>query len=887
MRSIRLADGRFASVAALEILRIPDESVIAGRFVDIAPTEGMREEFAQLITEFASLREVLGPSSAVSIELVWRAVPVSDQLHAAEIRTFVVMRALAASVEAGEDAVSDILQLFRSTLSATGYDVATVDADALTRLHGTTLLASVVAVQRRARTLSLHHPAVPTVFDYDRLPDQLMSVERLFAALVDASGALVSVQLVATRFDAAETAYLSTTAIALGALERGLQDPTMGGLSFATARRPAETYSYYSDRAAGPMFTFNVLAAGTPAQTRTLTSRIIGAFSASATDGAIDVVAVPLDTATVGLTKDVTALPWRVSAAIDHVAPTATLPAEVPPAARRLPRLVTAREASQLFRIPHGNDRVGAGFRINHTVRRSRTYSAGVVDNDIVVGFIGRPESGVAIGFTLNDLTKHMFVAGTPGSGKTTFNVSLLDRLWREHQIPFLVIEPAKNEYRALVETIPDLRVFTPGKSWLSPLVLNPFRPADGVRIENHKSVLKTAFGAALTMTSPLDRLFETALDELYSASGWLDADSVADGHPVPNVRDFVAAFKDTFDSVGYTGDALNIGRAGLVRVAALVRTFDTYKSIPIAELCSQPTVIELSAIESPSEKTLYIALLLLMLLSHHNANTVGAGTLRQLLVLEEAHVLFEQTDSGQEGAASPAAIAQGLLKRMLAEIRSYGVGIVVADQSPRKVGSDVIALTNIKLAFRIVEAEDRHIVGNSTNMSEAHIRRLAGLRPGEAFLFHDRLTEPEEVVTPDYRASAGIAISMSDAELRGRTAYYSTAPDLLLPFPESSLVPSWDPARADLARQFATRVFRRHLRTKTADAIAVRVVYQRLKSLCGDLDPRFPEIDDTLLDMVRVYFLRLVHYETDIDLPPEYLSRVLTATSARKEEHT
>ena len=67
-----------------------------------------------------------------------------------------------------------------------------------------------------------------------------------------------------------------------------------------------------------------------------------------------------------------------------------------------------------------------------------------------------------------------MIIAG-PGSGKTTFSVSLLDRLWKEHQIPFLVIEPAKNEYRALVESIPDIQVFTPGKNYISPFVFNPF----------------------------------------------------------------------------------------------------------------------------------------------------------------------------------------------------------------------------------------------------------------------------------------------------------------------------------------------------------------------------------------------------------------------------
>ena len=84
-----------------------------------------------------------------------------------------------------------------------------------------------------------------------------------------------------------------------------------------------------------------------------------------------------------------------------------------------------------------------------------------------MVGTLKSSSHGDTIGISLEDLTKHMLIVGTPGSGKTTFSVSLLDRLWKDHQIPFLVIEPAKNEYRALIQSIPDLQVFTPGKNFI------------------------------------------------------------------------------------------------------------------------------------------------------------------------------------------------------------------------------------------------------------------------------------------------------------------------------------------------------------------------------------------------------------------------------------
>ena len=116
-----------------------------------------------------------------------------------------------------------------------------------------------------------------------------------------------------------------------------------------------------------------------------------------------------------------------------------------------------------------------------------------------------------------------MLVVGTPGSGKTTFSVGLLDRLWKKHHIPFLVIEPAKNEYRALVQSIPDLQVFTPGKNFISPFVFNPFVPPKNVKLETYKSTLKTAFAAAVSMSTPLDKIFEESINNCYSDFRWLD----------------------------------------------------------------------------------------------------------------------------------------------------------------------------------------------------------------------------------------------------------------------------------------------------------------------------------------------------------------------------
>lgn len=76
----------------------------------------------------------------------------------------------------------------------------------------------------------------------------------------------------------------------------------------------------------------------------------------------------------------------------------------------------------------------------------------------------------------LDALTKHCFITGMTGSGKTTSCFNLLLQLYRLG-IPFLVIEPVKSEYRSLLTQIPSLQIFTVGDEDAAPFRLNIFEP--------------------------------------------------------------------------------------------------------------------------------------------------------------------------------------------------------------------------------------------------------------------------------------------------------------------------------------------------------------------------------------------------------------------------
>lgn len=284
--------------------------------------------------------------------------------------------------------------------------------------------------------------------------------------------------------------------------------------------------------------------------------------------------------------------------------------------------------------------------------------------------------------------------------------------------------------------------------------------------------------------------------------------------------------------------------------------------------MLEKPTIIELAAIENSDQKALIISLLLLSILAYVNSNYVGEGGLKNVILLEEAHVLLDAESNASQGDANPSAIAQGLVKRMLAEIRSYGVGIVIADQSPRKVSTDVVALTDMKMVFRLVEATDKQIVADSMNMSEAQVQRMSRLKPGEAFLFFNRLDEPEEVITPDYRLENNISITLSDEGIRELTTYWNDKQEALRPYPECAKTKycthSCDYARRILAREIARRIFVKNFKPDTKDFEPVKKVFGQITNLVkAELNDE--PFSKELLSCVKVHLWRRIRYGTKI----------------------
>lgn len=887
---IELENGEFVSLSAIEITTVPDISIIGetstqNTVLQKDYNEEYKVDFANLLSEVFQHYKLSSNSGDnkqdISLEILWTTSPASNQAYQANISIFIVLRVIDSDQTSLQTSLNNIHNICTSTLNLQRYEFKQVTADRIKTVLGGISQDEIKVLVKDEHVAVLQNQILNECYTFDRFPETTQDLSKIVNVLIDTPDCCVSFQLIPTTYEPYEVDTLDKMTNILETLNKGVQDHIMGNVGFALAEKHAELYKYYSKHKTSALFLYNIIISGTSQAVNKVSTRVYGQINGGSGPSSVaKFVDVSQD---IDMVQMLYPLPWVLNEILLNKDRDVKIWQQANGTFNnfyRLPYIISATEASEFFHLPIGSTRISAGLVINSSEKNSKQYASSIINGaDIDVGELRSSSHGDQIGFFLKDLTKHMLVVGTPGSGKTTFLVSLLDRLWKEHGIPFLVIEPAKNEYRALIQSIPDLQVFTPGKSHISPFQVNPFVPPEGVRLENYKSTLKTAFAAAVTMSSPLDKIFEETIDNCYSDFRWLESYTVADKGKTFNIQDFIKCFQETFDAIGYVGEAKNIGRAGMVRLNGLTKLFDNYGTIPIKDILTKPTIIELAAIENSDEKALIIALLLLNILAYVNSNYLGEGELKNVILLEEAHVLLDSDSPKQEGAADPSSIAKGLLKRMLAEIRSYGVGLVVADQSPRKVGTDVVALTNIKLSFRLVETEDKQILADSTNMSDVHIQRLARLKPGEAMLFFDKLEEPEEVRTEDYRAANDIAISLTDEDIRDSSTYWNDKKDQLRPYPECDMIKycqeACDTGCRSLAKEIAKRIVSRNFKPTDNKMEILKRVYKDIEKLTAaelNDEPFTPELGAC----VKMQVLRKIKYFTQLPISDKLIGSTL-----------
>ena len=262
---------------------------------------------------------------------------------------------------------------------------------------------------------------------------------------------------------------------------------------------------------------------------------------------------------------------------------------------------------------------------------------------------------------------------------------------------------------------------------------------------------------------SRFPQVLAAALTRCYEQAGW----DLVTGQPAtpgvqpayPGLEDLQAAAMAVVSEIGYGREvADNVRGFVTVRIGACgwgpPAGSSTAATPSTSPACSaRNVVLEIEDAGDDRDKAFLMGAVLIRLTEHlrlrHRAEGPAAAPgLRHLTVIEEAHRLLRQPPPGT--GAGPAAQAVEMFADLLAEVRAYGEGLVIAEQIPAKLIPDVIKNTAVKVVHRLPAADDRDAVGATMNLHQAQSEYLVTLPPGEAAVHADGMDYPLLARMPD-----------------------------------------------------------------------------------------------------------------------------------------
>ncbi len=404
------------------------------------------------------------------------------------------------------------------------------------------------------------------------------------------------------------------------------------------------------------------------------------------------------------------------------------------------------------------------------------TFSEGVVIGNVADGY--RPLENMKFALSEADLNKHTFICGITGSGKTTTVKSILTSCKK----PFMVIESAKKEYRNIDIGDRPLNVYTLGKPELNCLQFNPFYIQCGINLQTHIDFLKDLFNASFSFYGPMPYILEKCLHNIYRKKGWnltlgyhpylinsqnainaFDSeylkkqyDLKAHKYLFPTMQDLKDEVKRYIDvELQYDGEVGgNVKTAMLARLDSLCVgskgfMLNTHEPIDINRLMQENVVFELEGLADDSDKAFCVGLLVVFINEYrqvfkdeHPTEKLG---LQHLLVIEEAHRLLKNVDTekSSENMGNPKGKAVEHFTNMIAEMRSYGQGVIIAEQIPSKLAPDVIKNSSNKIIQRVVSADDQELVANTIGIKAEDSVYVGSLKTGYALCHKEGMSLP------------------------------------------------------------------------------------------------------------------------------------------------
>lgn len=369
-----------------------------------------------------------------------------------------------------------------------------------------------------------------------------------------------------------------------------------------------------------------------------------------------------------------------------------------------------------------------------------------------------RQEGSIEIELDRDSLTAHTFITGSTGVGKSNTIYTMLDKLClsSDERTHFLVIEPAKGEYKDAIGGYPGVSVYGTNPYKTPMLRINPFSFPEDTHVLEHIDRLSEVFNACWPMYAAMPAVLKAAVEQAYKSCGWsLQTSHCVGTRRFPTFLDVMQALPEVVDSKGFSSDTQGDYKGALLtRLESLTNGINgqvlcAHDELPADILFDSNVIVDLSRVGSSETKALLMGILVLKLQEYRMAQRT-AGTnhpnsgLRHITVLEEAHTLLRRTSVEQSQESSN---LQGksveMLTNAIAEMRSYGEGFIIADQAPGLLDLAAIRNTNTKIILRLPDEEDRILVGKAAGLNNEQIVELSRLDTGVAAVYQNQWLEP------------------------------------------------------------------------------------------------------------------------------------------------
>ena len=375
--------------------------------------------------------------------------------------------------------------------------------------------------------------------------------------------------------------------------------------------------------------------------------------------------------------------------------------------------------------------------------------------NSITIGNILHlgEEYKLPVRLSLDELSKHMFVTGSTGSGKSNTMYLILSQLKRKG-IKFMVVEPAKGEYKHVFGNDEDVTVYSNSPKCGKLLQINPFAfPFKSTDLLEHVDRLVEIFNACWPMYAAMPSVLKKSIITAYEKCGWnlLSSENeykIGEEPIYPSIDDVLLCLKDYINNSEYSDETKGDYKGALeTRLSdlnsGLLGLMFSGNPIPDAELFNNNSIIDLSRIGSAETKALIMGFMVMKLNEFRMSEGGMNRTLNHVTILEEAHNLLKKTSTDQSQENSNlAGKSVEMISSAIAEMRTYGEGFIIVDQAPALLDSSAIRNTNTKIVMALPEDNDRTAAGKSMALTDDQIDQIAKQNVGEAVVYQNSWEE-------------------------------------------------------------------------------------------------------------------------------------------------